>query len=176
MLNGLKVRQIAYYVKDIHKAAEHHNALYGSGPYYFFRDATFQINYRGQERELTHSAAFGQWGAMQVEFLSSAESGPSLFHDLYPASSGRWGLHHVAVIADDFDAAIAAAQAAGCPVVQDAEIKSMDLRIAMADTVEKYGHFLEIYSGGPGITEFYDMIENAAQDWDGKELFREMQL
>lgn len=176
MLNGLNIRQIAYYVEDIHEAAKRHHALFGSGPFFYFENATFPVKYRGQDVEFTHSAVFGQWGSMQVELLSSQDSGPSILHELYPEGSGRYGMHHVAVIANDYDETIAEAEKGGFPVAQESRIPAMDLDIVMADTVERYGHFLEIYRYVPAIVDFYDMIEDAAKNFDGTNLLREMNL
>ena len=154
MLNGLKIRQIAYYVNDIPKAIERHHAMFGSGPFFYAENMTFNVNYRGQDVEITHNAAFGQWGSMQVELLNTQMGGPSIFHELYPEGSGREGIHHVAVIADDLEATIAKAAEAGYPVVQDAYIPEMDLRIVMVDAVKDCGHFIEIYDNVPSVHHF----------------------
>ena len=97
-----------------------------------------------------------------------------MVHDLYPAGSGRYGLHHVAVIAGDIDKTISDAADSGYPLVQDSRIPSMDLRIAMAGTVGRFGHFPEIHRNVPSIIDFYAMIENAAKDFDSTNLLREM--
>lgn len=176
MLLGQPIRQIAYYVEDIRAAAERHHRMFGSGPYYLLENTSMTVDYRGQDTEFSTSQALGQWGALQIEFLQSNNDGPSVLHDLYPAGSGKYGLHHVSMIVDDLDAAVRDGDAEGYPVAMWLYYDKMDMKIAFLDAVDTYGHFIELYQEAPGIVGFYDMVEKGAQDFDGTDLFREVSL
>ena len=176
MLLGQPVRQIAYFVDDVRKAAEDHHRLFGSGPFFLIEDIRQEVTYRGEKSVYHHSAAFGQWGEMQVELMQSLSSGPNILHELYPEGSGRHGLHHVALIVDDIEASVAEFNASGFPEAMRAFMPEMDMTVVLADTVERYGHFVELYPAVPKILDFYDMVKAAAQDFDGKDLIRTFEI
>ncbi|GIX20999.1 MAG: hypothetical protein KatS3mg120_2675 [Erythrobacter sp.] len=45
---------------------------------------------------------------------------------------------------------------------------------AFVDTRARLGHMLELYEPTPLLTGFYDMVAQAARDWDGRDLVREL--
>lgn len=169
---GHPIRQIAYVVRDVRDAAERHAALYGSGPFFVAEHiALRRAVHRGVEGVLDHSSAYGQWGALMVEFVQQHDPGPSVFRELYP--DGREGMHHVALIVDDLAVARARFEAAGMPVALHAEM--MDgFTFLMMDAVERSGHFIELYEGVPALAGFYDMVRDAAGSFDGRDVIREI--
>lgn len=176
MLIDQPIRQIAYFVDDIQRAAERHHQLFGSGPFFHMEEIQQTVTYRGKESEYRHSAAFGQWGAMQIELMQSISGGPNILYELYPEGSGTYGLHHVALIARDLEATVAEFGAAGYPEALRAYMPEMDMTVVHVDTLERYGHFVEVYSNAQSILDFYDMVEAAAKDFDGKDLIRKFAM
>lgn len=171
------VRQIAYVVDDVRKAAERHHALFGSGPFFVLDRLALSVEFRGQpEVPFTSSSAFGQWGEIQVELIQSHDSGPSVLNEMYPPGSGRYGLHHVAIIADDLDATSRRIEREGSPLVLRAHLPQMDMRIVMADATQSLGHYVEMYQSGPAILDFYRSIKAAADGFTGEDLIRELTL
>ncbi|SFS09446.1 VOC family protein [Sphingomonas jatrophae] len=166
------VRQIAYFTNDVRAAAARHAALYGSGPFFVSEHIPLRrADYRGRPGTLDHSSAYGQWGALMVEFVQQNDAGASVFRDLYP--SGGEGLHHIALIVDDLAAAAARFEAAGMPCALHAEM--MDgFPFLMMDGVARYGHFVELYEGTATLTGFYDFVARAAEDYDGREPVRDL--
>ena len=124
-------------------------------------------SHRGVEdaRPLDHSSAYGQWGELMVEFVQQNDDRPSAFHDLFPARSGRSGVHHVALFVDDIDAAIAQFEAAGRETALHAQTGA-GLAFAMIDTSADLGHMTEVYEGRH-VCGFYDTVRQAARDFDG---------
>ena len=166
----LPIRQIAYFVPDVRAAAERHHALYGSGPYFIADHIPLRLAlHRGREAELDHSSAYGQWGALMIEFVQQNNSGSSVFRDLY--GEGEEGLHHVALIVDDLAAARARFEAQGMETALYAEM--MDgFPFMMMDATRPYGHMIELYEGVPALTRFYDMVREASLSFDGGEIIR----
>ena len=162
------IRQIAYFCQDVRAAARAHHALFGSGPY-FVADhiALAKSVYRGTEQPFVHSSAYGQWGDVMVEFMAQTNPDASACHDMYPAGSGRYGLHHVAVWVDDVDGEIARLAALGFPLAQRAEMRD-GFVFAFVDTRCTLGHMLELYAPTPILTGFYDMVAKAAQSWQSE--------
>lgn len=169
---NLPVRQIAYFCADARGSALAHHQAFGSGPFYVADHiALRRSEHRGVPRPLDHSSAYGQWGEVMVEFVQQNNPGESVFHDLYPEGSGRFGLHHLALFVDELPAAIAAHQAAGREVALYAEMAD-GFAFAMIDMVAASGHFLELYEPTPALTGFYDMVARKARGWDGADPVR----
>jgi hypothetical protein len=167
MTPALPIRQIAYFVGDVRAAALHHHTAFGSGPFFVAERIPLRVaRHRGVDGTLVHTSAYGQWGPVMVEFVQQDEPGPSVFHDLYPPGSGRFGLHHLALFVDDLRAALDDHVADGHVTALWAEMAD-GFPFAMVDTVAETGHFLELYEPRPALTGFYAMVERAAQGWDG---------
>jgi len=165
-MNGLPVRQIAYFVPDVREAARAHHALFGSGPYYVADNiALTRALHRGTARQLDHSSAYGQWGEVMIEFCQQNNPGPSAFHDVYPEGSGRFGLHHVALFVEDLDTAVARFMAEGHQLALDAAMTD-GFRYVFVDTLARHGHMIELYEPAPTLTAFYETVRSSAGDFD----------
>ena len=169
MLNR-PIVQIAYLVNDIEAAAKRMNALLGAGPFFVSRHIPLaEVYYRGQLATLDHSSAFGQAGEIMVELAHQHDDKPSAFRDMYGV--GEEGLHHMATFVDDFDSELARLEELGCLAANIAATAN-GVRFAYVDTTSTLGHMLEIYQGDDGLRNFYKMVKDAAEDWDGQELLR----
>ena len=101
-----------------------------------------------------------------IEFVQQNNAGPSAMRDLYPAGSGRWGLHHVALFVDDADVAAAQLAEQGFPTAQRS-VMSDGFIFVFVDTSAIYGHMTELYAPVPALTEFYAMVAQAADGYRG---------
>lgn len=170
----LPVRQLAYYVPDMEAAARAHSAAFSSGPYLVFRHVPLTSSlHRGVERAFDHSSAYGQWGEVMVEFVELHSDEPSAISDLFPAGSGRYGLHHTAIMVEDLATAIACFEADGMPLAQLSKT-AVGTEFAFIDASARLGHMIELYEASEGLSGFYDMVRAAAQGWDGSEVIREL--
>lgn len=172
----LPIRQVAYFVPDVHAAAVAHHVLYGSGPYFVAEHiALRRAVYRGMAGSLDHTSAYGQWGPLMIEFVQQHNADNSAFHDMFPSGSGRRGLHHVALFVDDLAAAIERHNRAGYATALDAEMND-GFAFAMMYHVEDSGHMVELYEPLPALTGFYERVANAAREFDGADLIRPIAL
>ncbi len=174
MLIKQPIRQIAMYANDVRAAAIRHSAMYGSGPF-FVVDHVPWVNewHRGIAVKADVAVALGQWGDIMLEFVGQNNSGPSVFHDLYPAGSGRQGLHHVGLIVTDLSAAVAEFEQAGHPAVFSALLPP-STKAVFVDTLAAFGHFTELYEGTPDVLASYDLVRGAALNFDGRDVLRSM--
>lgn len=173
MLLGQPVRQIAYFVPDIREAARRHSALFGSGP--FFIIESLQLDnaiYRGGPGDVDHSAALAQWGEVMLELNQQNRPGPSYFHEVYPEGSGRYGLHHMAVILKDLEEGKTKCAEAGFETIFTAE--AMSVPFAMADAKAVYGHLIEMYPDGPMVQWLYDTVRASAGKFTTETLFQQL--
>ncbi len=162
----MKIRQLAYFVPDVRVAATRHRSEFGSGPFLIADHIRLTSSlHRGRAAPLDHSAAYGQWGDIMVEFVQQNNDGPSAFRDMYLA--GGEGLHHVAIFVDDVGAAIARYERQGDTVALHAEMAS-GFVFAMIDTVARHGHMIELYRPDSTLVDFYAMVAaepEAGQPW-----------
>ncbi len=164
--------QIAYFVPDAEQAALEMSRSAGqpAGPFFFVRNIELAWGERrGVPCNFLHSSAYGQCGSIMLEFVQQEDDGPSPFRDLYPA--GSQGIHHVATMVDSLPAAIDHYAALGCSLAARACTRT-GTEFAFVDTVSRLGHMVELYERTPALTGFYQMVEAAAADWDGRDPVR----
>jgi catechol 2,3-dioxygenase-like lactoylglutathione lyase family enzyme len=170
----LPLRQLAYAVADVDEAARAHGAAFGSGPFFVARHVPLAWSrHRGVDQPFDHSSAYGQWGEVMVELVCQHNHAPSALHDLYPAGSGRTGLHHAALWVDDLGAAIARFAAQGMALAQHSCTEG-GTEFAFIDATARLGHMLELYEPSDTLTGFYAMVARAARGWDGSDPVREL--
>lgn len=166
------IRQIAYFVPDIENAALAHSQQFGSGPFFIAKNiALSRSEHRGVPRPLDHSSAYGQWGDIMIEFVQQNNPGPSVFHDMFPEGSGLYGVHHSAIFVDDINEAIAQYEQNGFETALYAEVDG-GTAFAMINMVTSLGHMLELYEPSALLVGFYDMVSQAATDFDGSDPIR----
>jgi hypothetical protein len=166
------VRQVAYFVPDIDRAARAHSNQFGSGPFFVAEHIPLRkALHRGRETSLDHSSAYGQWGDVMIEFVQQNNPGPSAFHDLYPEGSGRSGFHHVALIVPSLAAARREFSESGLTEALYAEMND-GFAFVMVDAAARYGHMIELYEGISVLTSFYAMVKDAAKGFDGADPIR----
>jgi hypothetical protein len=171
---SLPMRQIAYFVPDLDGAVAAHTRSFRSGPFFVLNHVALTRNeHRGVERPFDHSSAYGQWGAVMVELVVQHNPEPSAFHDIYPAGSGRFGIHHTALIVDDLAGAIGRFAADGLALAQHATTAT-GTDFAFIDATARYGHMIELYEPTPTLTGFYAMVAAAAENWDGRDPLRHL--
>jgi len=171
MLFGQPIRQLGYCVPDVQEAARRHSALFGSGPFFVRAGMRVPCDHRGVRTLCELTIAIGQWGSQMVEFVQQDNSGPSVFHDVYPAGSGRSGLHHVAIIVENLSQAVATVQAAGYPPVGFFHPEE-GYEVVFADATTGLGHMIEMYQSIQPVIDVYNFIAAAAVGFDGREPLR----
>jgi hypothetical protein len=167
------IRQIGYVVGDLEQALAEWIAL-GVGPWFVVREYVQQVTYRGEPCEITISIALANSGDLQVELIHQHGETPSIFTEFL--DSGREGLHQLTWWPDDFDAAVAAAEAAGWPVVWSGG----------DETTTRFA-YVEPPAGGPAtvyeLMELTDVtrgmgtfVRDAATNWDGTDPIRNVDV
>ena len=163
-----QIIQNAYLVNDIDQAIARWHGLWGIGPFFVRRHIQFaSVVYRGAASTIDMSAAYVQAGPIQVELVSQHDHSPSAFRDMFAA--GAEGLHHVAVLPENYDQMIAHYTRLGYPLA--AELRTAGGRGAgFLDTRPLLGHMMEVYVPGEGIKALYRDVAAAAASWDGRQL------
>ncbi|MFM1856890.1 MAG: hypothetical protein RLZ83_2199, partial [Pseudomonadota bacterium] len=126
-----------------------------------------QVFYRGEPALLDISAAFVQAGELQIEFICQHNDGPSAFRDAF--APGQEGLHHVAIMPDDYRATVDRFVALGYPVATELRTRS-GRGASFVDTRALCGHMVEIYPFSEGLVGLYRRVADEAARWDGRTL------
>ena len=160
---------------DIRRAALDMADRFGAGP--FFLNEEIQLvwgEHRGAPTRFVHSSAYGQWGQVMVELLRQADDGqPSPYRDMFAAD--QVGLHHVAIMVADLDAAFAHFEAAGMPVVTRCGLREPGtVDFAFVDARATLGHMIELYPASPRLHAFYEHVRASAALWDGQNPLRSL--
>jgi catechol 2,3-dioxygenase-like lactoylglutathione lyase family enzyme len=104
-----------------------------------------------------------------LELVQQEGEGASPFRDLYAET--EQGLHHVAIMVPDFEAALAHFAQLGIPRVTEA-VTLTGVEFAFLDARETLGHYLEIYEASAALRGFYRFVADAAQaPWNPDEPF-----
>jgi len=144
VLLGRPVGQVGIVVHDLESALERYSDIWGLGPWrcWTYGPATVpHLTYRDEPgRFVLRIALTGE--SPQVELLQPV-AGPSIFDEW--VESRREGLHHLAVMVESLDAAIASVEAAGYPVLQSGRGYGLDGDggFAYFDTQRALGLILE---------------------------------
>ena len=164
------IAQIAYFVPDARAAARRMVGLHGAGPFHVIDRIELEWGeVRGEPCDFLHTSAYGQWGDVMVELVQQDREGPSPFRERY--APGEFGLHHVAVMVDDLPTTYELVTASGLELAARAKTAT-GTEFAFVDTVDEFGHMVEIYEGAAGLRAFYEVVRHIADHWDGTDPVR----
>ena len=150
------IAQVAHGVADPATAATRWEERHGAGPFVVSPHIELlDVVHRGRPGTLDHSSAYGRWGNVMVELIEVHDAEPAELFDLVRTDAG--GLHHVAVFADDLDAAAARRAELGHAEVVRAST-SHGVRFGWFDARHDLGHLVEVYERHPLLTGFYEQL------------------
>ncbi len=156
--------QMSWVVADLEEAARRWHSTAGVGPFLVNRHiAIADPVYRGKPVAVDFSTAIAQAGPVQVELVQQHDDSPSCYRDMIPA--GEEGMHHVAIMAGDYDAAVAHYTDQGFEVASSGLFGP--IRFCYVDCRSALGHMVEVLEDSPAIRSFFDAIKRAADTWDG---------
>lgn len=158
------ILQLSWVVNDLADAALRWHRTMGIGPFIVNRNiAITDAVYRGQPQSTDFSTAIAQAGPVQIELVEQHDQSASCYRDMIP--TGVEGFHHVAMIAENYDDAVARYAAQGHAVASSGRFG--EVRFCYVDTTASLGHMVEILEESRAIRRFFSMIESASEEWDG---------
>jgi hypothetical protein len=158
-----KIIQYAWVVPKLEDAARRWYETTAIGPFLINADLRLDApRYRGAPSDTRFSTALAQHGEIQIELIEQLDDSPSAYREL--VLKGATGFHHVAFIAEDFDADLAHYIARGYEVAADGNFGQV--RYAYLDTVAALGHMIEIVEDKPAIRSFFGAVRKAAERWN----------
>ena len=171
ILPGSSVVQMAWVVNDLEEAAHRFHRIYRCGPFLMNRHIKLgDPRYRGIPMRTDFSTALAQAGDVQIELIQQHDDTPSVYRDLHAA--GSEGFHHVAMIVPDVAEEVERYRALGFAAAFEGRFGNAEF--AYVDTVPAIGHMTEILPDNDMLRGFFGMVRRAAEDWDGREVIREL--
>lgn len=165
------MRQVGMVVRDIEAAMAHWAGVCGVGPWFFMpRYPLPRFRYRGVEQTGPEVAiALAYSGGVQLELIQQRCATPSMYRDFLDA--GREGMQHWAFWAEDYDAALAKALAAGHRVGQEGDAVGRG-RFAYLESDGPVASVVEIVELTAARAAGFDRMQAAAAGWDGQDPVR----
>ena len=158
----------AYVYPDFNAAIARFAAC-GIGPFYVLESMGGLSKYRGEDHELSMSAAFVYSGDCCFEIITPGAGLKSTYNEFLDKSP-EGGLHHIAYFSDDFAATLALLEAEGKAfrTVQDFQIE------IYCEPVENDGNPVNIQLIKRGLFDsWFDAMRDAAANWDGSDPIRD---
>ena len=158
------ITQIAWVTDDLEASEQLLTEQFGTGAWTRIQDVTFGADtttLRGEPVEFTAHISLGYAGDLQLELIQPVR-GPTI-HAEFLERHGP-GLHHVCFDVEDLDAACAAAEAAGVPVLMRGSMMGDEIEFAYVDGSASGAPYVELARIGPQMREFYAAVKARAQD------------
>lgn len=167
-----EVIQLAYFPTDFDAAMAYWIETVGVGPFFVLNDVRLgDMTYKGAPSDAVFSMAIGYWGDIQIELIKTESTAPSLYHGEYAV---RDRLHHVCVFVEDIEVAKAACAAAGAEVIVEGTVGE-DGGVIYVDPGQGPGFVIEYLQPMSGSEGLFQMMKDAARDWDGSDPVRVLQ-
>ena len=140
------IAQIAILVKDLEETVKNYWTMFGIGPWHFYTYAkplVKQMSYYGHPAEYKMRLALSQIGPMRIELIEVKE-GDSIYADFIKEHG--YGVHHLGILVEDMNDALAQAYSAGFNMIQDGSGFGLhgDGYFAYLETKESLGVTLEL--------------------------------
>ncbi|RJG03151.1 VOC family protein [Noviherbaspirillum sedimenti] len=158
------IMQIAYVVDDLDTAIDHWTGVMGVGPFYLKRPDLENAYYENEPLTVNMTAAVAFSNGLQIELILQHDDTPSIYTRRRPEGHG---IHHMAALTDDLEAAIAYVESRGGRRLQGADMPGGG-RICYVDTGTPAGilEFLELRAP---VLELFESIRMAGATWDGQQ-------
>ena len=162
--------QIAWVVEEIATTEELLGEQFGVGAWTRIPDVHFgpeDCTVHGEPADFTAhvSLAYAAGGAsdLQLELIQPV-SGTSIYTEFLAASPP--GMHHLCFAVEDIDAACAAAEAAGHPVVQRGSMMGGAMDFAYVDGSSAGVPYIELARIGPDMAAFFADVKAKSAEQD----------
>jgi methylmalonyl-CoA/ethylmalonyl-CoA epimerase len=161
----------AYVVENIEATVERLAEQLGAGPFFLVEDVPLEnVTSRGEPAEFTHHSAFGYCGGGPIELMEIVRVRPERIEGHF--SGVRPAVHHVAwtvppASVEDFRREL---ESRGLPEYLSAQLAEIDS--TLHDASASLGHDLEVHVDSRGLRDFFRMVREAAEGWDGSRPLR----
>ena len=155
-ITAAPIMQTAWVIEDIDATEQYFVDNFGVKRWVRLNDIHFPpetCTYRDQPADFVIHVSMAYLGDMQLELIQPVH-GASIYAEYLAAHGG--GLHHLCMIPDDFDAAIAAAESVG--IAQRGSMADGAMQFAYVDGAHAGVPFIELARLEPMMVDFFASI------------------
>jgi hypothetical protein len=161
----------AYLVESIEATVERLAEQLGAGPFFLVENVPLEnVTSRGEPAEFVHHSAFGSCGGDPIELLEMVRLAPERVESRF--SGARPRVHHVAWVAPGASAADLRRELEDRGLPEYLSARLGDLDVTFHDASASLGHDIEIHVDSQGLHDFFQMVREGAEGWDGSEPLR----
>jgi hypothetical protein len=167
------MRQIGYVVTDLQEAMRSWAATCRIGPWFYFDRSAYQtFLFNGNRHDdIDITVGFANSGDIQIELIQQRCQTPSMYLE-YLASNPQGGMQHWSSWPVDYQARYEAALRHGYQVAMEGTHARGPFCYFREEAMP--GAVIEMSELTPGRETFFDMVREAAREWDGKDPIRRM--
>jgi methylmalonyl-CoA/ethylmalonyl-CoA epimerase len=161
----------AYVVEDIEATVNRLFDQLGAGPFFLVENVPLEnVRSRGEPAEFVHNSAFGSCGGGAIELIQAFSLAPERVEKRFSAPWPR--VHHVAYVVPPTDVAELRRSLDERGLSQYLSSQLGEAETTLHDASGTLGHDLEIHADNEGLRDFFGMVRDAAEGWDGSEPLR----
>jgi hypothetical protein len=161
----------AYLVDDIEATVGRLVDQLGAGPFFLVEEVPFDSTLsRGEPARFVHNSAFGYCGGGPIELMETIELAPERVERGF--SGSRPAIHHVAYVvpAEEVEPLRSTLDQRGLPEYLRTRLGEVEGTFHDASAV--LGHDVEIHADSEGLRQFFEMVRDGAEGWDGSKPLR----
>ena len=165
------VGQLAYLPQDFDAAVKYWTEQMGVGPFYLMENVALgECKYKGVPTGAVFSIAIAYWGDVQIELIRPENREPSIYCGEYAVTDQ---LHHICIFVDSIVEARKACADVGAEILVEGKVGA-DGEVIYVDAGGGPGTVIELLQNMTGADAIFQMIKDAAKDWDGTEPLRKL--
>ncbi|MGC6331536.1 VOC family protein [Rhizorhabdus sp. FW153] len=165
------VVQMAYLPEDFDAALKYWTETVGVGPFFLMENVRLgEMKYRGQPTDSVFSIAIGYWGDIQIELIRPENDAPSIYNGDYAVTDR---MHHICIFVKSIEEARAACAEVGAEILVEGKVGE-DGEVIYVDAGGGPGTVIELLQPMGGSEGLFDMMRDAARNWDGSEPLRKL--
>ncbi len=165
----------AYVVEDIEATVNDLVGQLGAGPFFHIERVPLEnVLSRGEPAEFVHDSAFGYCGDGPIELIEPVSLAPERVEKRFAAPRPR--VHHVAYVVPAEEVADVRRSLDERGLSQYLSSQFGGVETTLHDASATLGHDIEIHGDNEGLRDFFAMVRNGAQGWDGSQPLRPVEI
>ena len=161
----------AYVVEDIAATVDRLVDQLGAGPFFLVESVPLEnVLSRGEPAEFVHNSAFGYCGDGAIELIEAVSLAPERVEKGF--SGPRPRIHHVGYAAPPTEVADLRRSLDERGLSQYLSSQLGEVENTLHDASAALGHDIEILVDSQDLRDFFGMVSEGAQGWDGSKPLR----
>ena len=166
---------LAYVVDDIEATVHRLVDQLGAGPFFLIENVPLQnVLSRGEPAEFAHNSAFGSCDGSAIELIEVVSLAPERVRTGF--SGARPRIQHVGYVVPATEVADVRSSLDERGLTEYLRSQLGEVETTLHDASATLGHDIEIHADNQGLHDFFSMVSDAAEDWDGSQPLRPLEI